>query len=252
MRVEGTGRLVKQAILLIVITLLFLISIQGLPGEHSIQTDKLQYTIGETVYVTVIDANINQQNLYYEYEGFSQRYMGDYTSFSFAPVGIGTHNLVLRDKGGNEITRASFEVIAGEEQKPTEEQPVEQPPTEQPQEPTLPEMPVVPQSSQGITPELKPIKQAFKQQENPEFNLSYEPKQKIIFPEKLKQKGTWQTARETIKAEVFDSSGNKQDILPDIERIEDGKFKITIPSQRAFRPGKYSLKTELTTGGYLC
>jgi len=156
MRVKGTGRLVKQAILLIIITLFFLILIQGLPGIPTIQTDKVQYIIGETVSVTVTEANTNSQNLYYEYEGFTQRYMGDYSSFSFAPVGIGTHYLVLRDKAGNELTRISFEVIAGEEQQPpVEEQPVEEQPVEQPQIPEEQqpvEEPVIPEEDTILVP----------------------------------------------------------------------------------------------------
>jgi len=150
MRVEGTVRLAKKIILLIIISLLFLTAIQSLPEVPLIQTDKAEYTIGEAVSVTVTDANTNQQNLYYEYEGFTQRYMGDYTSFSFAPVGIGTHYLILRDKAGNEITRTSFEMIAGEEQQPPiEEQPAEEQPVEEsviPEEPTTStEEPLIPE-----------------------------------------------------------------------------------------------------------
>lgn len=117
MKVEkNTGWLGKKIILLIIIIILFLLASQILSSQNeTIQTDKAQYQIGETVHVVVNVPDITSYRLYYEYEGFVQRYMGDYRSFSFMPLGIGTHYLVLRDTANNEIIRQSFEVIGTEE-----------------------------------------------------------------------------------------------------------------------------------------
>jgi hypothetical protein len=78
-----------------------------------ILTDKQIYAIGETVIATVSMPLNEQQNykLYYEYEGFTQRYMGDFTYITFVPQGLGTHHLILRDKSDSEVERASFEVV---------------------------------------------------------------------------------------------------------------------------------------------
>jgi hypothetical protein len=64
------------------------------PGlTRLILTDKQVYAIGETVIATVSIPLDEQQNykLYYEYEGFDQRYMGDFTYITLVPQGLGTH-----------------------------------------------------------------------------------------------------------------------------------------------------------------
>ncbi|MBW2991486.1 hypothetical protein KY348_07340, partial [Candidatus Woesearchaeota archaeon] len=89
-----------------------------------ITTDKQEYVLGETVsaIIKLPEPATDNFNLYYEYQGFEQRFMGDLSAeIRFVPQGIGTHYLVLMDRNGNEIERYSFKVIesTGTEQFPT-------------------------------------------------------------------------------------------------------------------------------------
>ncbi|MBW2991524.1 hypothetical protein KY348_07540, partial [Candidatus Woesearchaeota archaeon] len=114
---SNARNLAKRILLLVIISMLFLTATKSQAEQQStisIQTDQAQYTIGETVYVQVSVPDIQDYKLYYEYQGFEQRYMGDYTSFSFVPRGIGTHYLVLRTRANKEAERHSFEVIEAE------------------------------------------------------------------------------------------------------------------------------------------
>jgi len=83
----------------------------NMPGR--IFTDKTTYLIGQPVLATVNLLPAEQQNyrLYYEYEGFNQRYMGELSLISFVPRGIGTHHLILKDRNDNKIERTSFKVV---------------------------------------------------------------------------------------------------------------------------------------------
>ena len=222
---------IKKPVSLIIITILLLTASQALLSQTqpntntpSIQTDKTKYALKEKVFVNVNVPDINEYKLYYEYQGFTQRYIGDYTNFNFTPRGIGTHYLVLRDKAHNEIIRHSFEVT-------------------ETQEPTTPETPTEPILG------LRPIKKIFKQKEDAEFELSYEVKKDTKPLGRLRQRGVWQTPREKIIAELYDSEGKKIDVIPEYERLEDGKFNIKIPKKRSFRAGTYTLRVELTREG---
>jgi hypothetical protein len=55
----------------------------------------------------------------------------------------------------------------------------------------------------------------------------------------------WKTANETIEAFVYDYSGKLTDIVPEIERIQEGTFEIKLLKERAFRAGVYKLEVEL-------
>jgi|GEM_PF-963978 len=78
-----------------------------------ILTDKYSYNLGELVTASVNLASAEQGNykLYYEYEGFIQKYMGDFNEIKFVPQGIGMHYLVLKDNANNEVERHGFEII---------------------------------------------------------------------------------------------------------------------------------------------
>ena len=102
------------------------------PGSNQTQeiirkifTDKETYIIGEPVIASVSLSLAEQQDykLYYEYEGFVQRYMGDFREIKFVPRGIGTHYLILRDNENNEIERHSFEVAETSAPQPPSNQP---------------------------------------------------------------------------------------------------------------------------------
>jgi hypothetical protein len=235
MKVEkNASKLGKKTTLLIIISVMFLLTTQSLSSQDepnnssaivSIQTDKTQYEIGDIVNVIVSVPDINNYRLYYEYEGFVQRYMGSYTNFSFAPLGIGIHYLVLRDLVNNELSRQSFEVIGRPEQPINE--------TAQPRLPAIP-------------PELKSIKKFFTQQEDAVFNLSLGQKLNLSQFRNIKQFGTWNLTGEKIVARIRNLEGESQPVLPIIEQLDDGQFKITIPKSRAFRPGGYTLNIEVT------
>jgi len=246
----NANRLVKKTILLIIITLIFLITTKSLASQDelsnqtrqqssiSIQTDKAQYEIGETVSVsvTVHAQDISNYRLYYEYQGFVQRYMGNFTQFSFVPRGIGTHYLVLRDLGANEVSRQSFEVIEKSGAITGAEEVIEEKPAPQAQQ----------QSTISVKPIIKPLKNFFKQQEDAVFEFSFETKEKT-FQKRPKQQGTWLDNKEKIVAKLSGPQGSLQDTLPEIEQLNDGHFRIRVPKSRAFRPGEYKLKIELTT-----
>lgn len=79
-----------------------------------VYTDKPVYKIGEvvTVYFKLPETATDSFNLYYEYSGMSQRYIGEFTEIRFVPRGLGKHCLILRNKNDNNIiTNYSFEVI---------------------------------------------------------------------------------------------------------------------------------------------
>lgn len=81
-------------------------------------TDKQTYFLGEPVTIrfnlpeTITSTATSPFNLYYEYAGMSQKYMGEYAEINFLPRGTGTHHLVLRNKENNLLLYDySFEVI---------------------------------------------------------------------------------------------------------------------------------------------
>jgi hypothetical protein len=88
-------------------------------------TNKEVYIIGELVIASVNLSLAEQQNykLYYEYEGFNQRYMGDFKDIKFVPRGIGTHYLILKDNQDTEIERHGFEVLETSQIQPLPYQP---------------------------------------------------------------------------------------------------------------------------------
>ena len=84
-----------------------------------ISTNKREYTLGETVMAVVNipkHEKLDKYKLYYEYNGFTQRYMGDLTEIRFVPKGVGTHHLILKDKDSNKIIESyEFKVVKKEE-----------------------------------------------------------------------------------------------------------------------------------------
>jgi hypothetical protein len=76
-------------------------------------------------------------------------------------------------------------------------------------------------------------------------NASAETFEKSFTGEPKKAFKKWETANETIETFVYDGSGNLTDIEPEIEKIEEGKFSIKLPKERAFRAGLYTLSVEL-------
>jgi len=133
---------------------------------------------------------------------------------------------------------------------------------------------------------LKPLKEHYKQREDAEFDFAFIGKAELVSKgkwkdeyeeyedgyedyletvsdakkasiekavkekgKKQKQKKEWVSANETIETFVYDSSGNLTDIEPEIEELRDGKFKITVPKQRAVKPGQYKLQTKLVKNG---
>nr|MCK4930222.1 hypothetical protein [Nanoarchaeota archaeon] len=113
----------------------------------------------------------------------------------------------------------------------------------------IPEIPPIEEPLPTLKAGLKPLKRFFKQKEDAVFEFEFEVKEKIKFLKKPSQYGVWQTPRERIVAELIEPTGKKADVLPEIEQLEDGKFRIKIPTQRAFRPGVYGLRVELTREG---
>jgi len=153
----NTSKIVKRILVLIILVLLFLNITESQSDTTHIQTDKQEYQPGESVEVRITVPDINDYKLYYDYKGFEQRYMGDYTLFSFIPQGTGTHYLILRDRAHNEVERYSFELIKTEE--PPAEEP-EEPEVEEP-EPVIPAIPAplpIPETKPG----LRAVKEFFK------------------------------------------------------------------------------------------
>ncbi|MBI2208419.1 hypothetical protein HYU50_02895, partial [Candidatus Woesearchaeota archaeon] len=64
-----------------------------------------------------------------------------------------------------------------------------------------------------------------------------------------KQKKKFVKANDTIEPLIYDDKGDLTPIEPEIEELREGKFKIKLPRQRAFRAGKYTLKLELVKDG---
>jgi len=125
-RVEVFNKLTKG----LIDSLEFIVQVQSAQAEQKPETDdnsnktnvsesmsriimgKEKYTIGGTVSATVsLLPGEEDLRLYYEFEGLSQKYIGDFSSISFAPRGIGTHSLVLKDKNNNIVETRSFEVV---------------------------------------------------------------------------------------------------------------------------------------------
>ncbi len=76
-----------------------------------VTTNKKKYYIGEEVIVIINVTSRESYNLYYEYQGLSQKYMGKETAFTFTPKGIGIHNLILWNKEKQMIIcNYSFEI----------------------------------------------------------------------------------------------------------------------------------------------
>ena len=84
----------------------------GPSGSPVIILNKQKYSFGEQVNANISISIAEQKNyrLYYEYEGLSQRYMGDFSAISFVPLGIGNHHLVLKSSDNVVITESNFEV----------------------------------------------------------------------------------------------------------------------------------------------
>jgi len=66
---------------------------------------------------------------------------------------------------------------------------------------------------------------------------------------KGKQIKKWQTVSETIETFVIDSRGIIIDIDVEIEELREGKFKISLPKKREFRPGKFTIRLDLIKEG---
>jgi len=63
---------------------------------------------------------------------------------------------------------------------------------------------------------------------------------------KDKQIKKWLTVNETITTQIVDSQGVITAFDAEIKELREGKFKLTIPKQRAFKAGLYTLKLSLT------
>ncbi|HJX05963.1 MAG TPA: Ig-like domain-containing protein, partial [Candidatus Nanoarchaeia archaeon] len=205
------------------------------PSNTFISTNKQNYAIGEQVTASVVIPNQENYKLYYEYNGFVQRYMGDFAEIKFMPRGIGTHYLVLKDLDNNEVERHSFEVTEGKIPEITQETTSEPAPIE-----------AEPLPSQGNEKaSLKALKGQFKQKEDAVFEFDFDNNELLLG--NPKQKGTWNGPGQKITAELLDNKNEKQEVLPEIEQLADGSFIITVPRARAIRPGAYELRVELTT-----
>lgn len=84
-------------------------------SNEIISTDKIEYYPGEpvTIIIRLVEQSSNNFNLYYEYQGFSQKYMGNLsnnTQIVLIPRGLGTHQLILMNKNNNIIDNHSFEI----------------------------------------------------------------------------------------------------------------------------------------------
>jgi hypothetical protein len=125
--------------------------------------------------------------------------------------------------------------------------------------------------SLGITPKLSAKKDFFAVDEEPAFTFEYKTFNKSFIKnasaqtfnesfigsisesesgiaalgEPQKAFKRWKTANETIEAFVYDYSGKLTDIVPEIERIQEGTFEIKLLKERAFRAGVYKLEVEL-------
>ncbi len=104
--------------------------------------------------------------------------------------------------------------------------------------------------------QLKADKKDFKLDEDASFDFEFLTEEELVKQGKSleksvkeKQKKKWITADETIETFVYDSSGELVTVEAEIEELREGKFKINVPKQRAFRAGKYRLKIELIKDG---
>jgi len=96
--------------------------------------------------------------------------------------------------------------------------------------------------TQPTTPTITSKKDYFRSDEDPGFIVEY-PDEEELFG--LGATAAAQAAPVTVDAVVYDASGKRTDIKPKIDRIEENKFAITVPRERAFRAGVYTLAVEL-------
>ncbi|MBU1199283.1 MAG: VCBS repeat-containing protein, partial [Nanoarchaeota archaeon] len=210
------------------------------PSTGLISTDKKNYSVGESVQVQVSVSDTKAYKFYYEYQGMEQRYMGDYSSFSFIPVGIGTHYLVLKGKSNNEIERYSFEIVAAEEQA--------QQPIIFPEEP-VPEQPLSEIPSPPSPPGKKGSENYFAQEENPEFEFAFGNKEKLKSLKKTETKGLLKSQDSELRISLLDSEGQDTNITVDVEQSADETIIAKPISPEDFTPDDYILRAEFIADG---
>ena len=94
---------------------------------------------------------------------------------------------------------------------------------------------------------LNKTKKAFRSDENISFAFEFDDQGKIQLNKKGKQQIV--DAQEELKASLLDSSGRVSEIVPEIVKVGDKKFKVDVPKVRAFKPGKYALLLEHVVNG---
>lgn len=100
----------------------------------------------------------------------------------------------------------------------------------------------------SISMDIKGRKKDFNINEDPLFDFEYIKNGKALdSPEKAFNKLV--TKEETVEASVYDALGFPIEVMPEITKTNDGKFTLSLPKQRAFRPGKYTLQVALTKDG---
>ncbi|MBU1030411.1 MAG: right-handed parallel beta-helix repeat-containing protein [Nanoarchaeota archaeon] len=107
----------------------------------------------------------------------------------------------------------------------------------------------------NITPKIT-SKKHFSLKEKPEFEYEYinkaeyeKIKDKDLKIDLEKHKEKYIDEKQEVTIEIYSKKGHKISLQPEIIRDREGKFRIEIPTQRSFKPGKYTLKIELIKDG---
>ncbi|MBN1793321.1 DUF2341 domain-containing protein [Candidatus Woesearchaeota archaeon] len=80
-------------------------------GQGSLLIDKSAYYEGEVASIT-IEGNPDDLELYHVFGGVSRKYMGTLSSkIIFKPLGIGAHELILKNKLGLSVDKLNFSVV---------------------------------------------------------------------------------------------------------------------------------------------
>jgi len=124
------------------------------------------------------------------------------------------------------------------------------------QNPGQENVPFVARTEEDITPAIQGTKSHYKQTEDVTLEFEYTTEEKLLErgrsiakSTKPKQIGKWTTTKETINITLTHPDRIRTPIQPEIQELREGKFKITLPKQRAFRAGLYTITIQLTKDG---
>ncbi len=209
-------------------------------------TDKINYTLGEKIIIRIEPKTEHYHQLYISSEDSTYKFLGiPEKELTFIPKNSGKYYIELRDDT-KLLSYYEFTII----QDNTENPPIN----------SLADLKEkiaeITKYTKTKKPELRPIRNHFKPDEDPTFNFEFEKTKNqtkpaifstLSYPKK--QTGKWESDEETIKTRILDSKNRLTSLTTEIEEVDDGKFKISIQEERAFRPGLYFLEINFSGSG---